>query len=403
MAGDSTTTIVMVLVLVIILCSSCSSSVTVLANENPSFGGSFLDFLRGDWYNNIFGYPVAPPGEYENEGEGVDAGGNGGDNEDDGDKDNDKDRSKPKDNCVYLYKNKNGKKYLISKCTSSTKTYKGSNVEEVSSIKVGKDLTVYVYDKDNKKKMYKGNKNKTYNLSSKWDNKTKKLVLKHKDGGGSSGGGGSSKGENSGGSDSCSSKICLYEHRDYGGKYLGFNGEDRIYDFRNNSHMKGKISSMKIDGGHELTAYMKPRYSGDKKTFSGNTHWIGNTWNDNINSFVIYKKGESPNNVFKNPPTQGSSQNTSSNDISNNQLTKQQICDKYGRKAPPHGRCKGSTHFCGRCVNYDDRQKIVDELWEHGYSYGSWTPSSQQQTTVTNTSNGSLPQDRPKGIPSRNR
>lgn len=290
--ADSTTTIVMVLVLVIILCSSCSSSVTVLANENPSFGGSFLDFLRGDWYNNIFGYPVAPPGEYENEGEGVDAGGN----EDDGDKDNDKDRSKPKDNCVYLYKNKNGKKYLISKCTSSTKTYNGSNVEEVSSIKVGKDLTVYVYDKDNKKKMYKGNKNKTYNLPSKWNDNTRKLVLKHKDGGSSSGGssegssGGSSKGENSGGSDSCSSKICLYEHRDYGGKYLGFDGEDRIYDFRNNSHMKGKISSMKIDGEYQLRAYTKPKYSGTPKVFTGNTHWIGNTWNDKINSFIIQKK-----------------------------------------------------------------------------------------------------------------
>jgi hypothetical protein len=122
------------------------------------------------------------------------------------------------------------------------------------------------------------------------------MVLKHKDGGGSSGGssegssGGSSKGENSGGSDSCSSKICLYEHRDYGGKYLGFDGEDRIYDFRNNSHMKGKISSMKIDGEYQLRAYTKPKYSGTPKVFTGNTHWIGNTWNDKINSFIIQKK-----------------------------------------------------------------------------------------------------------------
>jgi hypothetical protein len=55
MAENSTTTIVMVLVFVVILCSSCSSGVTVAANEFPSFGGSFLDFLRGDWYTNIFG------------------------------------------------------------------------------------------------------------------------------------------------------------------------------------------------------------------------------------------------------------------------------------------------------------------------------------------------------------
>jgi len=310
MAGDSTTTIVMVLVLVIILCSSCSSSVAVLANENPSFGGSFLDFLRGDWYNNIFGYPVAPPGEYENEGEGVDAGGNGsGDNEDDGDKDNDKDRSKPKDNCVYLYKNKNGKKYLISKCTSSTKTYKGSNVEEVSSIKVGKDLTVYVYDKDNKKKMYKGNKNKTYNLPSKWNDNTRKLVLKHKDGGGSSGGGGSNSGTNGGSSGgntnsggvsstgktssgSCTSNVCMYSTLSFGGNYIGFDGESRVYNF-NDIKNKGvsKIYSMKIDDDYQVAAYTEPKYNGTKKILTGEKRMLDIPLSrTGVGSFIIQKK-----------------------------------------------------------------------------------------------------------------
>jgi len=294
--------------------------VTVAANEFPSFGGSFLDFLRGDWYANIFGHPTTPSGTNETGDGTVDV----GNNNDDEDGDNKKEY---KNNCVYLYKDKDGKKYLVSKCTSSSKTYKGSKLDGMSSIRVGKDLTVYLYDKKDKKKTYKGEKDKVYNLSGNWNNDTKKLVLKHKDGGGSSGGG-SSKGENSGGNDSCSSKICLYEHRDYGGKYLGYDGVTRVYDFRDNSHMKGKISSMKIDGGYELSAYMKPNYQSPRKTFSGNTHWIGNTWNDNINSFIIYKKGEAPNSTFKN-----SSSTTQSNSNSGgNNKTCYTTCKGSGPK-----------------------------------------------------------------------
>lgn len=300
--NDSTMIILVVVVLVIICCSSCSSSLVVLANENPSFGGSALDFLRGDWYYTIFGYPTGSSGEYEGE---VDTGGGGsGNNDDDNDKDGDKDK-KYKNNCVYLYKDKDGKKYLISKCTDEVKTYKGSKLDGMSSLRVGKDLKVYLYDKNNKKKAYEGKKDKVFNLSGKWNNDTRKIILRHKNTQTSEWKKDQVQNvkdkidavieyaESVKGQDSCKSKVCLYEHRDYKGKSVGFDGEARIYDFRNNSFMDGKISSIKIPDGYVMIAYSKPKYSGNKKYFKKSTHWIGNTWNDNIRSLIIKKTSSS--------------------------------------------------------------------------------------------------------------
>lgn len=174
MAENSTTTIVMVLVFVVILCSSCSSGVTVAANEFPSFGGSFLDFLRGDWYTNIFGEKKDTTVTSNSS----DPGGStvSGNNDDDGD-----DKKDYKNNCMYLYKDKDGKKYVTSKCTKDKETYKSSKLDGVSSIRVGKDLTVYLYDKKDKEKKYKGKNNNVYNLSGNWNNDTKKIVIQHED------------------------------------------------------------------------------------------------------------------------------------------------------------------------------------------------------------------------------
>ena len=298
---DSMMIILVVVVLVIICCSSCSSSLTVLANENPSFGGGALDFLRGDWYHTILGYPTAPSDEYEDEGE-VDTGGGGGsgNNDEDNDKDGDKDRTYKK-NCVYMYKDKDGKKYITSKCTDEIKTYKGSKLDGMSSIRVGEDLKVYLYDKNSKKKTYKGKKDKVYNLSGKWNNDTRKIVLRHNDTLSSDWKKDKVRdavdkltavieyAESVKGQDTCTSKVCLYEHRDYKGKSVGFDGEARIYDFTNNSYMDGKISSIKIPDGYYMIAYSKPKYSGNRKYFKKSTHWIGNTWNDNIRSLIIKK------------------------------------------------------------------------------------------------------------------
>jgi len=187
-----------------------SSGVVVAANESPSFGGSSLDFLRGDWYNKIFGKksstsppqtsgdPEATKIEYGNDNE------DGSDDEDD-DEDDDKDKDKKyKNHCVYLYRDKDGKKHVLSKCTEDKKTYKGSKLDGVSSIRVGKDLTVWVYDKKDNKKKYKGKKDKVYNLSGNWLNDTKKIVIQHDDYKGSK----ESSGDNSKGTNYGEKSVC---------------------------------------------------------------------------------------------------------------------------------------------------------------------------------------------------
>jgi hypothetical protein len=183
MAKDDTSKTIMIILIVIVVCCSSLSSLSVIANENPSFGGSALDFLRGEWYSNIFG--GGGGGGDDGGGDGGDDGGGGGDDEeDDEEEDNDKKGDKDKkfkNNCAYLYEDKDGKKYLMSKCTDGEKTYKGSKLDGMSSIRVGKDLTVFLYDKNDKKKTFKGKKDKIYNLSGNWNKDTRKMMIQHKD------------------------------------------------------------------------------------------------------------------------------------------------------------------------------------------------------------------------------
>jgi hypothetical protein len=206
--------------------------------------------------------------------------------------DDDSNDSNKKDHCVYLYEDKDGKKFLVSKCTKSSTTYKDSKLDTMSSLIVGKDIKVTVYDKDGKKKTYQGKKDKVYNLSGTWDNKTKKLVVNHtsSDSGGSSSGG--NKTPISVGNDpkntywNSANKTYLYTDKDFLGSYLAVEKEDRMSDM---SDKNDTISSMRIQQGYKMKAYENPDYKGAEKHFKGNIKWIGNTWNDRISSFKIVK------------------------------------------------------------------------------------------------------------------
>jgi hypothetical protein len=257
MAKNSSTTIIIVVLIVFMVCCSSSSSLVVTANEFPTFGGSALDFLRGEWYTNIFGGGGSGgggDGDGDGGGDGGGGGGGGGDGEDDNDKDGDKNK-KFKNNCAYLYKDKDGKKYLISKCTDGEKTYKGSKLDGMSSIRVGKELTVYLYDKNDKKKTYEGKKDKVYNLSGNWNNDTKKMVLRHEDH--------KDKDENSkktecdyDSSSSKNDKLWIFEKENYKGKCQSFGpGKHNVdWDFM------GTVRSVKVpkkDEWNLITVYQK--------------------------------------------------------------------------------------------------------------------------------------------------
>ena len=298
MENNSSTTILIVVFIVFIVCCSSSSSLVVAANESPSFGGSALDFLRGEWYTNIFGGGGSgggggggDEGGDESGGGGGGSGGSGDDGEDDNDKKGDKDKNY-KNNCAYLYKDKDGKKYLISKCTDGEKTYKGSKLDGMSSIRVGKDLTVYVYDKNDKKKTYKGKKDKVYNLSGNWDNDTKKMVLRHKDVKNDDKNDDKNDGKNPETTDS------KYKGpKDHVEMYTGPYYKGKIATFKPGSYhsVEGvQIKSMRIPIGWEVQAWHKPYFDGYNTVFRGDVRIVtdetGQFWPD-ISSFKIVKRG----------------------------------------------------------------------------------------------------------------
>jgi hypothetical protein len=216
----------------------------------------------------------------------------------------DKDDKKYKKHCVYLYEDKDGKKFLVSKCTKSSQTYKGSKLDGMSSLRVGEDLKVYVYDKNGKKKTYKGKKDKVYNLSGKWNNDTKKLVLKYKKSSSSSSSSSSSNSnKNSNNIKDAVDKVNdaikaaeyfklkdgtaqLFNDRDFNKKAAVVRKNKNISNLATYG-INDKISSIRVAPGYKLQVWEDKDYSGKSRTFSGNTSFVGWDWNDKISSVKL--------------------------------------------------------------------------------------------------------------------
>ena len=184
--GDST----MMIVLVMIICCCCFLSLGYLAagymvNKGTVSFGPLDSFLSAP-FKLFSGTGEGDDEDYDND-EGGDEGGDittgGGGGGDDGksgkkskgdkdkdkkdkkDKKNDKDK-KYKDNCVYLYKDIDGKGYMKSMCVSRsnpTQYWENGKIHELSSIRYGPDVQVHILPRNdaNTKSALKFNDGKT--------------------------------------------------------------------------------------------------------------------------------------------------------------------------------------------------------------------------------------------------
>jgi len=172
--GGDDGTMIMIMIMICLVCfccvSCCSSILTAWANDGCDTSGTF-SFLVGEWYNTLTGgfklfqcgSPPPPPELTNPQNNDQNAAGTpGSDGKDDTKKKKDDDKKKKKDddkkkkndkknvykdNCVYLYRDPDGKKYLKTICVtrSNPRSYwENGQIHGLSSIRYGKKTQVHI-------------------------------------------------------------------------------------------------------------------------------------------------------------------------------------------------------------------------------------------------------------------
>ena len=174
--GGDDGTMIMVMIMISLVCCCCfccmSSGLTAWANDGCDTSGTF-NFLVGDWYKTLMGGmklfqcgtpnpdPTVTNPTNTNPTSNTNTGSDGNDGNDGKDKKDKKDKKKDKkdkkndkknktvykDNCVYLYQDADGKKYLKTICVtrSNPKGYwENGKIHGLSSIRYGKETQVYI-------------------------------------------------------------------------------------------------------------------------------------------------------------------------------------------------------------------------------------------------------------------
>lgn len=88
-------------------------------------------------------------------------------------------------------------------------------------------------------------------------------------------------------------RVTVYNDVDYGAQSVSFlvgryNQTDLFaLGMQDNDSPNTFISSMKVPQGYRLTVYKGPNFDGESRVFEGDCNWVGDDWNDVINSFTV--------------------------------------------------------------------------------------------------------------------
>lgn len=88
-------------------------------------------------------------------------------------------------------------------------------------------------------------------------------------------------------------RVTVYNDVDYGAQSVSFlvgryNQTDLFaLGMQDNDSPNTFISSMKVPQGYRLTVYKGPNFDGESRVFEEDCHWVGDDWNDVINSFTV--------------------------------------------------------------------------------------------------------------------
>lgn len=79
------------------------------------------------------------------------------------------------------------------------------------------------------------------------------------------------------------SPFCtVYEHANYRGWAMRISADQDMAYVGDPSN--DLISSVRVNGGCQLVAYIDANYEGEERVFTQNTRYVGNNWNDQISS-----------------------------------------------------------------------------------------------------------------------
>ncbi|NII09164.1 PilC/PilY family type IV pilus protein [Oleiagrimonas sp. C23AA] len=90
-----------------------------------------------------------------------------------------------------------------------------------------------------------------------------------------------------------SGNVCFYYDSNYGGRNWCPSTGTTPHNFPSNDAFRDQISSLKIPSGYSVTLYKGENQTGESKTFTGNTPYVGNDFNDQARSYTI-----TPNNTY---------------------------------------------------------------------------------------------------------
>lgn len=83
----------------------------------------------------------------------------------------------------------------------------------------------------------------------------------------------------------------FYQDIDYGGEMVALQEGD-YPDITTTGMADNDISSFTINSGYKVEVFDNSDFSGDSKTFTSSTSWVGDDWNDRISSLKITSAGE---------------------------------------------------------------------------------------------------------------
>jgi len=235
--GEGSSMMIIVLMMFASYCFCCLACLAsgYMINEGYFSLGPLDDFLT-------FMYKTAPAPPDDDDDEVVDPPAAGGDGGDDDEDDKSKD-SKYKNNCVYLYSDDKGKKYLRTLCVDNKKsrlTYSGSDVGDVSSIRYGKDVYTYVKGSVGSPLKISGKKNGFVDVDKKktWSGKVKGITLEYR--------GGVDGKANEDYKDECTYLYSKSNGKGYLRKLCGKSSAHQKFDYSNNDAEILQVSSLRV-------------------------------------------------------------------------------------------------------------------------------------------------------------
>lgn len=82
--------------------------------------------------------------------------------------------------------------------------------------------------------------------------------------------------------------VTMYTDANYQGKAVTFGvGQYNMSDMINAGIPNDSVSSIKVPLGYKLTVFQDIDFGGQSQVFSADSSYVGNTWNDQITSFII--------------------------------------------------------------------------------------------------------------------